>query len=99
MFTAPVDLANLNPRLSLLNLNLTLIPNYLSANQSNWLVFTAGCMGAGKGHTLNWLNKEGILSYPSPRFPLYTVPNHHCRQHTQLAEQRRSQHLTHLPCT
>ena len=31
------------------------------ADQSNWLVFTAGCMGAGKGHTLNWLNKEGLF--------------------------------------
>ena len=25
------------------------------ASQSNWLVFTAGCMGAGKGHTLQHL--------------------------------------------
>lgn len=27
----------------------------------NWLVFTAGPMGAGKGHTLNWLNKNGLF--------------------------------------
>ena len=27
----------------------------------NWLVFTAGTMGAGKGHTLRWLDKQDIF--------------------------------------
>lgn len=27
----------------------------------NWIVFTAGPMGAGKGHTVQWLYQEGIL--------------------------------------
>lgn len=26
-----------------------------------WLVFTAGCMGAGKGHTIEWLYKEDLF--------------------------------------
>jgi hypothetical protein len=26
---------------------------------NNWIVFTAGPMGAGKGHTMQWLSKEG----------------------------------------
>jgi hypothetical protein len=26
--------------------------------RDNWLVFTAGCMGAGKGHTVSWLNSQ-----------------------------------------
>eukprot|EP00596_Hydrurales_sp_CCMP1899_P003446 CAMPEP_0119042274 /NCGR_PEP_ID=MMETSP1177-20130426/14509_1 /TAXON_ID=2985 /ORGANISM="Ochromonas sp, Strain CCMP1899" /LENGTH=829 /DNA_ID=CAMNT_0007008945 /DNA_START=391 /DNA_END=2877 /DNA_ORIENTATION=- len=29
--------------------------------KENWLVFTAGCMGAGKGHTLTWLHSQGIF--------------------------------------
>jgi len=31
------------------------------ASRSNWLVFTAGCMGAGKGHTLQHLQREGLF--------------------------------------
>lgn len=27
----------------------------------NWIVFTAGPMGAGKGHTLEWLNKKDLF--------------------------------------
>ncbi|RYH05497.1 hypothetical protein EON65_44530 [archaeon] len=27
----------------------------------NWIVFTAGPMGAGKGHTMNWLDHEGLF--------------------------------------
>ena len=27
----------------------------------NWIVFTAGAMGAGKGHTMNWLHHEGLF--------------------------------------
>lgn len=27
----------------------------------NWIVFTAGPMGAGKGHTLQWLAREGLF--------------------------------------
>lgn len=33
--------------------------------RDNWLVFTAGCMGAGKGHTLNWLNAQGLFPLDS----------------------------------
>lgn len=31
----------------------------------NWLVFTAGTMGAGKTHTLNWLNDNGMFPLDS----------------------------------
>ena len=31
----------------------------------NWLVFTAGCMGAGKGHVVRWLNNNGIFPLKS----------------------------------
>jgi hypothetical protein len=27
----------------------------------NWMVFTAGCMGAGKGHTIHWLASQGLF--------------------------------------
>ncbi len=27
----------------------------------NWIVFTAGPMGAGKGHTIHWLNSQGLF--------------------------------------
>lgn len=27
----------------------------------NWMVFTAGCMGAGKGHTIHWLSSQGLF--------------------------------------
>lgn len=27
----------------------------------NWMVFTAGAMGVGKGHTIRWLNDEGLF--------------------------------------
>lgn len=27
----------------------------------NWIVFTAGPMGAGKGHTMQWLNHHGLF--------------------------------------
>merc|ERR1719223_1149236 len=27
----------------------------------NWIVFTAGPMGAGKGRTINWLAQEGLF--------------------------------------
>lgn len=26
-----------------------------------WLVFTAGCMGAGKGHTMSWLSEQDLF--------------------------------------
>eukprot|EP00596_Hydrurales_sp_CCMP1899_P009956 CAMPEP_0119044714 /NCGR_PEP_ID=MMETSP1177-20130426/33816_1 /TAXON_ID=2985 /ORGANISM="Ochromonas sp, Strain CCMP1899" /LENGTH=599 /DNA_ID=CAMNT_0007015247 /DNA_START=233 /DNA_END=2029 /DNA_ORIENTATION=+ len=29
--------------------------------RDNWLVFTAGCMGAGKGHTVSWLHSQGLF--------------------------------------
>ena len=29
--------------------------------KENWLVFTAGPMGAGKSHTIAWLNREGLF--------------------------------------
>lgn len=28
---------------------------------NNWIVFTAGTMGAGKGHTIKWLEKKGFI--------------------------------------
>ncbi len=34
----------------------------------NWIVFMAGPMGAGKGHTIQWLHQEG-------RFPLDAFVN------------------------
>lgn len=33
--------------------------------RDNWLVFTAGCMGAGKGHTVSWLNSQVDILYYS----------------------------------
>ena len=35
------------------------------SNLVNWLVFTAGPMGAGKGHTLNWLQEQGLFPLDS----------------------------------
>lgn len=29
----------------------------------NWIVFTAGPMGAGKGHTMQWLNHHGLFPF------------------------------------
>ena len=29
----------------------------------NWIVFTAGPMGAGKGHTIQWLHKEKLFPF------------------------------------
>lgn len=29
-----------------------------------WLIFTAGAMGAGKGHTLEWMSKKGYFLIP-----------------------------------
>ena len=31
----------------------------------NWLVFTAGTMGAGKGYVLQWLNDQGLFPLDS----------------------------------
>ena len=33
---------------------------------NNWLVFTAGCMGAGKGKIISWLTTEGL--FPNDAF-------------------------------
>jgi len=30
-----------------------------------WLVFTAGAMGAGKGHVVKWMSKQGYFQLPS----------------------------------
>jgi hypothetical protein len=53
-----------------------------------WLVFTAGPMGVGKGHTVNWLNSKGLFPLQSfvnvdpdkkrhllPEFPIYNKMN------------------------
>ncbi len=34
---------------------------YCESPLENWIVFTAGTMGAGKGHTMKWLDKEGLF--------------------------------------
>lgn len=34
---------------------------YCDRPLENWIVFTAGPMGAGKGHTMQWLQKEGLF--------------------------------------
>lgn len=31
----------------------------------NWIVFTAGPMGAGKGHTMQWLHREELFPLPA----------------------------------
>jgi hypothetical protein len=31
----------------------------------NWIVFTAGCMGVGKGHVMRWLEKRGLFPLQS----------------------------------
>ena len=55
---------------------------------NNWIVFTAGAMGAGKGHTLNWLSKQKLFPLESfvnvdpdcirallPEFEIYNKKN------------------------
>lgn len=32
-----------------------------SSPLENWIVFTAGPMGAGKGHTISWLGAQGLF--------------------------------------
>lgn len=34
---------------------------YCDRPLENWIVFTAGPMGAGKGHTMQWLQREGLF--------------------------------------
>jgi hypothetical protein len=34
---------------------------FCSSPLENWIVFTAGPMGAGKGHTVSWLNSSGLF--------------------------------------
>jgi hypothetical protein len=34
---------------------------YCETPLENWIVFTAGVMGAGKGHTIQWLNDQGLF--------------------------------------
>jgi len=33
----------------------------------SWIIFTGGAMGAGKGYTMNWMTKMGIIPIPNLR--------------------------------
>lgn len=59
-----------------------------SSPLESWLVFTAGAMGVGKGHVVDWLHREGIFPLDAfvrvdpdhirdllPETPLYTLRN------------------------
>jgi len=35
-----------------------------SVKEHPWIVFTAGAMGAGKGHTINWMFEQGLFPLP-----------------------------------
>lgn len=60
---------------------------YCESPLENWIVFTAGVMGAGKGHTMTWLNKEklfpmGAFVHVDPDairhlLPEFEIYNHH----------------------
>ena len=35
-----------------------------SAHAEPWAIFTAGAMGAGKGHVIKWMSKRGHFALP-----------------------------------
>jgi hypothetical protein len=45
--------------------------------RDNWLVFTAGCMGAGKGHTVSWLHSQVYIFIYTCIYVNYACINMH----------------------
>ncbi|CAN0541055.1 unnamed protein product, partial [Ectocarpus sp. 12 AP-2014] len=45
----------------------SLVKNVVGASSRKehpWIVFTAGAMGAGKSHTINWMSEKGYFPLP-----------------------------------